>query len=52
MYTVHEIEEGTIGFSDGDLIGCGAFGKVYCGDIRHTDVAIKLMKVLALLIIM
>ena len=40
-YSADEIRVATNNLSPGNLLGCGAFGKVYHGRMRHTDVAIK-----------
>ena len=45
VYSKDEIERATNNFHSSNRIGVGAFGEVYKGTLRHTQVAIKTVKV-------
>ena len=44
-FTYENLCEATMGFHHQNLLGEGAFGKVYRGSLRHQDCAIKVLKV-------
>lgn len=43
LFKKQELELATGSFSDDKLVGKGGFGKVYRGNLRFTDVAVKLL---------
>lgn len=43
-YSEEEIRQATNSLNSDHLLGSGAFGDVYWSKLRHTDVAIKVLK--------